>query len=131
MHVRFPPSPLASIPRAHKGISWLPHPASAMSFLKSTFLKGTLITTTQSLQVMKIATALYLFFIYFYLEDNCFAMLHWLLPYDNVNRLLSFDEMVGWNHQLNGHESEQTPGVRDGRRPGVLQSMGSQRVRHD
>ena len=24
------------------------------------------------------------------------------------------DEMVGWNHQLNGHESEQTPGVGDG-----------------
>ena len=21
------------------------------------------------------------------------------------------DEMVGWHHQLNGHESEQTPGV--------------------
>ena len=21
------------------------------------------------------------------------------------------DEMVGWNHQLNGHEFEQTPGV--------------------
>ena len=65
MHVRFPPSPLASIPRAHKGISWLPHPASAMSFLKSTFLKGTLITTTQSLQVMKIATAcIYFSFIF-------------------------------------------------------------------
>ena len=27
------------------------------------------------------------------------------------------DEMVGWHHQLNGHESEQTPGM--------LQSMGS------
>ena len=63
MHVHFPPSPLASIPRAHKGISWFLHPISAMSFLKSTFLKGILITTTQSLQVMKIATALYLFFI--------------------------------------------------------------------
>ena len=24
------------------------------------------------------------------------------------------DEMVGWHHQLNGHEFEQTPGVRDG-----------------
>ena len=23
------------------------------------------------------------------------------------------DELVGWNHQLNGHESEQTPGVGD------------------
>ena len=24
------------------------------------------------------------------------------------------DEMVGWHHQLNGHESEYTPGVDDG-----------------
>ena len=24
------------------------------------------------------------------------------------------DEMVGWHHQLNGHEFEQTPGVGDG-----------------
>ena len=23
------------------------------------------------------------------------------------------DEMVGWHHQLNGYESEQTPGVDD------------------
>ena len=42
------------------------------------------------------------------------------------------DEMVGWHHQLNGHEFEWTLGVwwLTGR-PGVLQSMGSQRVRHD
>ena len=39
------------------------------------------------------------------------------------------DEMVGWHHQLIGHEFEQTPGVWwwTGK-PGVLQSMGSQRV---
>ena len=43
------------------------------------------------------------------------------------------DEMVGWHHRLNGHEFEQalvlvmdTLG-----RPGMLQSMGSQRIRHD
>ena len=24
------------------------------------------------------------------------------------------DEMVGWHHRLNGHESEQAPGVGDG-----------------
>ena len=24
------------------------------------------------------------------------------------------DEMVGWHHQLDGHEFEQTPGVSDG-----------------
>ena len=41
------------------------------------------------------------------------------------------DEMVGWHHGLNGHEFEQA--VEDGERtgkPGVLQSMGLQRVRH-
>ena len=40
------------------------------------------------------------------------------------------DEIVGWHHQLNGREFEQALG--DGKeQPGVLQSMGSQRVRHD
>ena len=33
------------------------------------------------------------------------------------------DEMVGWHHQLDGHEFEQAPGVGDGQgKPGVLQS---------
>ena len=42
------------------------------------------------------------------------------------------DEMVGWHHQLNGHEFEQASGswLRTGK-PGVLQSMGSQRVGHN
>ena len=42
------------------------------------------------------------------------------------------DEMVRWHHWLNGHESEQNYGRqwRTGK-PGVLHSMGSQRVRHD
>ena len=40
--------------------------------------------------------------------------------------------MVGWHHRLGGHEFEQTPGVGDRTgKPGVLQSMGSQRVGHD
>ena len=35
------------------------------------------------------------------------------------------DEMVGWHHQLNGHEFEQASGVGDGQaRPGMLLSMG-------
>ena len=35
------------------------------------------------------------------------------------------DEMVAWHHQLNGHESEQTPvKLSRIRKPGVLQSMG-------
>ena len=50
------------------------------------------------------------------------------------------DEMVGWHRQLSGHEFEQTlgdvttsgrcPSKRTGK-PGMLQSMGSQRVRHN
>ena len=36
--------------------------------------------------------------------------------------------MVGWHHQLNEHELEQTLG--DSERQGRL-SMGSQKVRHD
>ena len=42
------------------------------------------------------------------------------------------DEMVGWHHQLNGHEFEQTQG--DGERyrsQACWISWGSQRVRHD
>ena len=43
--------------------------------------------------------------------------------------------MVGWPHRLDGHEFEQAPGHREvsGRtgEPGVLQSLGSQRVGHD
>ena len=34
------------------------------------------------------------------------------------------DEMVGWHHQLNGHEFEQVLGDSEGRKPGMLQSMG-------
>ena len=41
------------------------------------------------------------------------------------------DEMVGWHHQLNGHEFEETLGDSEGWKPGVLQAIGSQRVRHD
>ena len=39
--------------------------------------------------------------------------------------------MVGWHHQPNGRESEQTPGDSEGQNLGVLQSMGSQTVRHE
>ena len=28
--------------------------------------------------------------------------------------VMTEDEMVGWHHQLNGHEFEQAPGVSDG-----------------
>ena len=44
------------------------------------------------------------------------------------------DEMVGWHHQLSGHEFEQAAGDSDGQGdlvPGVLRFTGSQRVEHD
>ena len=42
------------------------------------------------------------------------------------------DEMVGWHHRLKGHEFEQTLGdIERTGKPGVLQSIGSQRVAHD
>ena len=38
--------------------------------------------------------------------------------------------MVGWHHRLSGHEFEQAPRESEGQaKPGLLQSMGSQRVR--
>ena len=46
--------------------------------------------------------------------------------------MVTEDEMIGWHHRLNGHEFEQTPedSEKTGK-PGVLQSMGPQRVGHD
>ena len=42
------------------------------------------------------------------------------------------DEMAGWHHWLDGHESEWTPGVGDGQGGlACCSSWGSQRVRHD
>ena len=41
------------------------------------------------------------------------------------------DEMVGWHHQLDGHGFGVRELVTVIRRPGVLQSMGSQRVGYD
>ena len=41
------------------------------------------------------------------------------------------DEMVGWHHQLNGHEFEKTPGDGEGQGSLVCCSPGGHRVRHD
>ena len=42
------------------------------------------------------------------------------------------DEMFGWHHQLNGHESEQIPGNAEGQGSLVCcNPWGSQRVGHD
>ena len=37
------------------------------------------------------------------------------------------DDVVGWHHQLDGHEFEQAPEVSGGQRS---LAMGSQRIRH-
>ena len=40
--------------------------------------------------------------------------------------------MIGWHHGLNGHEFEETLGDGEGHgKPGMQQSMGSQRVGHE
>ena len=44
---------------------------------------------------------------------------------------LTEDKTVGWYHWLNAHEFEQARRQRRTGKPGVLQSLGSQRVRHD
>ena len=41
------------------------------------------------------------------------------------------DEMAGWHHWLDGHDSEWPPGVGDGQGGLALRFMGSQRVWHD
>ena len=41
------------------------------------------------------------------------------------------DEMIRQHHQLNGHEFEQTSADSGTEGPGMLQSMGSQRVRYN
>ena len=38
------------------------------------------------------------------------------------------DEMVGWNHRLNGHEFEQAPGDGEGEESLVCCIDGSQRI---
>ena len=41
------------------------------------------------------------------------------------------DEMVGWGHQLNGHEFEQILGDREGQASLVCYSPWGHRVRHN
>ena len=41
------------------------------------------------------------------------------------------DKMVGWHHQLNGYGLSNPKGERRMGKTGVLQFMGSQRIRHD
>ena len=48
-----------------------------------------------------------------------------------VDKGLTEDEIVGWHHQLNEHEFEQTLRDSEGQSPGMLQSMTSQRIEHN
>ena len=41
------------------------------------------------------------------------------------------DEMVGWHHQLDGHEFEQAPGDSEGQKRLVCCSSWGHRVRYD
>ena len=41
------------------------------------------------------------------------------------------DEMVGWHHRLNGHESEQAPGDGEGQGSLACAAVGLQTVGHD
>ena len=61
---------------------------------------------------------------------------NWLIGKDPVagkdwrqeEKEITEDEMVGWHHQLDGHEFEQAPGAADGQRSLVCCSLGSQRL---
>ena len=44
---------------------------------------------------------------------------------------MTYDVMVGWHHQLDGHEFEQDPGLMMDRETWHAAVYGSQRVRHD
>ena len=39
--------------------------------------------------------------------------------------------MVGWHHRVNGHELSKLWEILKDRKPGMLESMESQRVKHD
>ena len=67
----------------------------------------------------------------------CQELTHWKKDSDagkdwrQEEKGMTEDEMVGWHHQLSGHEFEQTPDDFGWLwKPGVLQSMRSQRVTH-
>ena len=44
----------------------------------------------------------------------CLSILIYERIYKNKAKGMTEDEMVGWNHRLDGHEFEQAPGVGDG-----------------
>ena len=64
----------------------------------------------------------------------CEELTHWKIPWCWKDWKQQEKTMVGWHHQLEGHEFDQARRVGDGHwwwKPGALQSMGWQRVRQD
>ena len=61
--------------------------------------------------------------------------IHWKRPYAGKDggweKGMAEDEMVGWHHQLNGHEFEQGPGDGEGQGSLVCCSPWCRRVGHD
>jgi len=80
-----------------------------------------------------------LLFITFFntLATWCEELTHWKRPWcwkrlKAKEKWTSEDKMARQHCQLNGHEFEQTPGHSEGQgKPGMLPSMGLQRVGHD
>ena len=69
-----------------------------------------------------------------YFGPWCKELPHWKSPdagkdWRQEEEGMTEDEMVGWHHWLNGHEFKKALGDGKGQgKPGMLQSMGSQRV---
>ena len=69
------------------------------------------------------------------LATCCEELIHWKRPWCwerlRVGKGATEDEMVGWHHQLNGHEFEQTPGDSEGQGSLSCCSPWGCRVRHN
>ena len=53
------------------------------------------------------------------------------IDWEQEEKWVTEDEMVGWHHQLNGYEFEQLWEIVKDREAWLLQSMRSQRIRHN
>ena len=71
-----------------------------------------------------------------HLATWCKELTHWKDPgagkdWGQEDKWATEDEMVGWHHQLNAHEFEQTPGDSEGQGSLVCCSSWGQRVGRD
>ena len=71
------------------------------------------------------------------MATSCEELTHWKNPnagkdWEQEEKGMTEDEMVGWHHRLNGHEFEQAPGDGEGQGSlAFLQFTQSQRVGHN